>query len=74
MHHKRERMQKVKQVSRPLPPPILGVNVFLLILPEKNRSNSIKSYHVYKGMIPLHIDRNIVFHCNCICTSVAIAT
>ena len=42
MCHKRERMPKVKQVPHPLPPPVLG-------------DSSIKGFHVYKGMIPLHI-------------------
>ena len=42
-------MRKVKQIPHPLPPPILGVSVRLLILSGKDRGdNSIKSYHVYR--------------------------
>ena len=56
MHHKRERMPKVKQVPHPLPPPILGVSVCLLILRGKDRGdNSIKRDHVHAEMIPLNI-------------------
>ena len=56
MHNKRQRMPKVKPIPHPVSPPILGVSVFLLdYLFAYLGDNSIKTYHVYRGMIPLHI-------------------
>ena len=51
MDYKRERMPKVKPIPHPLPLPSLRVSVLLL----RTGDNSIKTYPIDNGMIPLHI-------------------